>query len=63
MLLARDWGEVGQATKAEQTKASDGHGGGQAVSSRPQTDLRHQSLNPVLIQLDFAELEDQAQAG
>ena len=52
-----------QVTKAERTEASDGHGGGQAASSRPRRDLRHQSPHPVLIQLDFGELEDQAQAG
>ena len=63
MLPARDWGQVVQVTKAEQTEASDGHGGRQAASFRPQTDLRHQSPDPVLIQLDFGELEDQAQAG
>lgn len=45
-------------TKAERTEASDGHGGGQAASSRPRRDPRHQSPNPVLIQL-----KDQAQAG
>lgn len=56
-------GTSGKGDRGRRTEALDGHGGGQAASSRPRTDPQHQNPNPVLIQLDFNELEDQAQAG